>query len=263
MFGPNLEKLVYFISIVTLFLILLAGMIFYLIYKFQKKQWLNKKNLEELQLLHENNLLQSKIQVQEQTFQNISREIHDNIGQKLSLAKLQLNTIQEVSSENILHTIKDVVTTISVCINDLRDISRSLSSEVIINNGFLKALEFEIEQINKTFQYNISLKVTGESVFMEAEKELTIFRIIQEALHNIFKHAAATQISIQVYFSEHDLDVKVIDNGKGFDLSLITDKNGLNNIKNRAISINGTVNIESALKKGTIVHLKTPLYEPV
>ena len=263
MFSSSVEKFVLFIIIVTLLLIFLTVIISYLIYRYQKRQWLNKQKLDELQIQHENNILKSQIQVQEQTFQNISREIHDNIGQKLSLAKLQLNTIQSVPPGSVLQTIQNVATTISACIDDLRDISRSLSSEVIIHNGFLKALEFEIEQINKTFQYNISLKVTGESVIVKAEKELTIFRIIQEALHNIFKHAEATQIEIHVYFSNDDLDVMIIDNGKGFDLALNSDKNGLNNIKNRAISINGTVRIESTLKKGTIVHLKTPLHEPV
>ncbi len=262
MFSSNIEKLVYFITIVTLFLIFLGGLIFYLIYKFQKKQWLNKKNLEELQLIHENNLLQSKIQVQEQTFQNISREIHDNIGQKLSLAKLHLNNIHEIASPAIKVTIQEVVKNITTCIIDLRDISRSLSSDVIINNGFLKALEFEIEQINKTFQYHISLKVTGDSVFMTAERELTVFRIIQEALHNIFKHAEASQINIIVHFFDQMLDIQVVDNGKGFDVNHVDNSNGLNNIKNRAQSINGTVEFKSVLRQGTTIHLKLPTYEP-
>jgi len=130
--------------------------------------------MEELKASHENAMLQSQLEIQEQTFQNISQEIHDNIGQKLTLAKLHLNTLDMEDAANALLQIQDSVKMIGETINDLSDISRSLSSEIILNNGFIKALEFEVNQLNKTRLYNIKLSVTGDSIFMEAQKELLL-----------------------------------------------------------------------------------------
>jgi signal transduction histidine kinase len=208
-------------------------------------------------LKHENNLLKSQLQVQEQTFQNISREVHDNIGQKLTLAKLWLNTL-DISDYNIKKSVNDVVQIITESLTDLRDISRSLSSEIIINNGLIIALENEINQLNKTCKYNIKLTITGEVFFMDVEKELVIFRMIQESLSNIMKHAEATKVDIALFFSENNLIIEVLDNGKGFDVSASKNGNGLNNIRNRAQFLGGFVLFESEKNKGANVKIEIP-----
>ena len=157
--------------------------------------------------------------------------------------------------------ISSIISLISESLNDLRDISRSLSSEVIISNGLIKALESEIIQLNKTGQYNIKLTIVGDSFFMEAYRELAIFRIIQESLNNILKHAEATQVNIDFHFSNAALAIKIIDNGVGFNIAEISNANGVNNIKNRAITLGGEAFIESVISLGTTVHIKIPQYE--
>ena len=94
MFERNGQLILYFVLFASIWGLGAVLFVTQLLSRYQKRQRLNKQKLDSLQIQHENNILKSQIQVQEQTFQNISREIHDNIGQKLSLAKLQLKTLK-------------------------------------------------------------------------------------------------------------------------------------------------------------------------
>ncbi|MFT3910544.1 MAG: sensor histidine kinase [Ferruginibacter sp.] len=260
MFNTDAQEVVVFIVICTILILLLTVFITFIVYKYQQKQNAYFKKLEEIKIDHENAMLKSKIEIQEQTFANISREIHDNIGQKLTLAKLHLNTLHLASSRDIARQINDCVDMIGEAINDLSDISRSMSSEIILNNGFIKALEFEVTQLNKTGLYNIRLFVTGEPIFLHANQELILFRITQEALNNIVKHAEATEICIRLHFLNDKLTLDIADNGKGFSKNN-NDNNGLINMNKRAKMLNGLCNIETMPGEGTTIKIEIPLYE--
>jgi two-component system, NarL family, sensor kinase len=233
----------------------------FIIFRYQKRQHIYYKGLEDLKAKHQNDILQSQLEIQEQTFQNISQEIHDNIGQKLSLTKLNLNTINIDQRENAAVQIANAVSMIGEVINDLSDLSRSMSSEIILSNGFIKAMEFEVNQMNKPGMYSIRLKVTGEAIYMEARRELILFRIVQEALNNIIKHAEATEILIELFFTEESLSLLINDNGKGFVIEKLQSGNGFINMQKRAQSLNGLCEIFSQPGKGTSITIKIPLYE--
>lgn len=260
MLNTDTQSVVIFIIACTILILLLTSFIAFIIYKYQQKQNLYFQSLEELKVNHENDMLKSKLEIQEQTFENISREIHDNIGQKLTLAKLHLNTLSLLDTEKVVSQINHSVSMIGEAINDLSDISRSMSSEIILNNGFIKALEFEVNQLNKPGLYAIKLVVTGESVFLEANRELILFRITQEALNNIVKHANASSISIELHYKSEMLLLSVIDNGKGFNSHPGTG-NGLSNMKKRAKILDGICEVLSAEGKGTSINIKIPIYE--
>ena len=253
------QTIIVFIVACILLILLLSSFITFIVYKYQQKQNAYFKNLEELKVSHENEMLQSKLEIQEQTFANISREIHDNIGQKLTLAKLHLNTLN-LANPNIVSQIKNSISIIGEAINDLSDISRSMSSEIILNNGFIKALEFEVNQLNKPGLYKIKLIVTGESIFLEANKELILFRITQEALNNIVKHAEATEITIKLHYKIDTLELEINDNGRGFS-NKGKNNNGLINMDKRAKMIGGKCDIESSIGNGASIKIKIPLYE--
>ncbi len=223
----------------------------------QKKKIIYEASLMSLNSSHENEMLVSQIQVQENTFQNISREIHDNIGQKLTLAKLQLNAIV-ASSQEELNRLHEVVALISESLNDLRDISRSLSSEVIMNSGLIKALEQEILLISKTSHFKITLHIEGDPEYLKAENELVIFRIIQEALTNVIKHADAKFVNIVLNYTSCNLIIIIKDDGKGFDEVEYVQKNGLNNMKNRADLLEGDFLLESKPGNGTKIAISIP-----
>lgn len=109
--------------------------------------------------------------------------------------------------------------------------------------------------------YSIRLKITGESVFMEGRRELILFRIVQEALNNIIKHAEATEIMIELFFTEDALELQIKDNGKGFIKEKLQSGNGFINMQNRARSLNGICEINSQPGTGTSITIKIPLYE--
>ena len=255
------ENVLIFIVILVLLFLVLSLLVISMIYKYQKKQMLHFLGVNELQSKHENEILKTQIKIQEATFQNISKEIHDNIGQKLSLAKLQLNTSGYDKNKFYKDLIHDAIQNISESISDLRDLSRSMSSDFIANLGLIKALENEIGQVGKTGQYKFKFTLTGEPIYMDAEKELMLFRIVQESINNTIKHAHSTEIHILLHYTSMLLQIDIVDNGIGFDVSISKEGQGLSNIKNRAILLNGEATITSAIGKGTQITIKIPLNE--
>jgi len=252
---------IYFVVICTLLFVMLTLFVSILFQRFKKNQINHKDDINNLKTTYENDKLLAQVQVQESTFQLISREIHDNIGQKLSLAKLNLNNlVNDTSFENNSNII-EIVQILSESLNDLRDLSRSMSSEFIANNGLIKTIENEIAQLNKSEQHNFKLTITGDSIFLKHEKDVFIFRIIQESLTNIIKHAEATQIHIKLHYTKKHLQVEIVDNGVGFIPFEKSDSNGIKNITSRAKLLDGVAEFISVPGKGTIVKVKIPIYD--
>ena len=258
-------EIIVFIFATTILILLLAGFIVTILFLYQKKQISFEKNLEEMKLDHEKNLLITQLEIQEQTFQNISREIHDNIGLSLTLAKLNLNTLNLDDPYNSKEKINSSISLISESITNLSDISKSLNSEIISTHGLLKALEMEIGILNKAGVYHIEYEITGIPVFLECQKELILFRIIQEAFNNIIKHARAKNISLFLDYSNTQMNLCIVDNGIGFSNEQIERNRstkimaGLNNMRQRAKMINGDCSIESIIDKGTVIKVQVPL----
>ena len=253
------QNVLILVIVSSLLILLLIFFIAVIIYRYQQKQNAYFKSIEEMNVTHDNALLLSQVEMQEQTFQNISREIHDNIGQKLTLAKLQLNTLHYDAIDKTKHEVNNVVRTIGDVINDLSDISRSMSSEIILENGLIKALEFELAQIEKSGQYKINFKVTGNTIFLDSSKELVLFRITQEVLHNIIKHAQATQINAELHYNTVLLKLAISDNGKGFDTNKLQNKGtGIKNMQKRIQLLNGTCIVNSTPNTGTRVKIEIP-----
>lgn len=252
---------IYFVVICTLIFVMLTLFISILAQRYKKNQINHKDDIDNLKTTYENDKLLAQVQVQESTFQFISREIHDNIGQKLSLAKLHLNNLVNNSSFENNSMLREIVQILSESLNDLRDLSRSMSSDFIANNGLIKTIENEIAQLNKSDNYNFKLTITGDSVFLKQEKDVFLFRIVQESLANIIKHAEATQIHIKLHYTRKHLQIEIIDNGIGFNPTLKSDSNGIKNIISRAKLLDGYAEFISVPGDGTIVKVKIPIYD--
>ncbi len=250
-----------FVFICSLIFVFLTTSIVLVVFKYQKKRRLHKINILDLKTEHENEILKAQIKVQEQTFQHIANEIHDNIGQKLSFAKLQLNVMQDFYNKHQQEIIEEIAEVITESLSDLRNLSRSLSLDFIANNGFIKAVENEIEKLNKSGLYQFKLIVQGDSQFLDLDKELMLFRIVQESLNNVVKHAQAKQILIKLHYTVNNLLVSIEDDGIGFDVNKKSNGSGLSNISKRAQSIGGFATINSSISTGTIIQINIPIYE--
>jgi signal transduction histidine kinase len=255
----SLSDQITLIIIASVFFIIVAIGIVLLILVYQKKQlqYLNEKSL--MRMNFDKELFETQLEIQEQTLKNISQEIHDNIGQGLTLAKLNINTMDS----NGVNVLQDKINTskhlITKAIQDLRDLSKSLNTDYVTDLGLVRSVEYELEMIQKSGSYSVDFEVKGEPYTLDKQKELIIFRIVQEVLHNIIRHAHATSIAILFNFEPKRLLLKITDNGNGFNAGQLDSKNyegfglGLRNMYNRAKIINAVFKLTSTLEKGTTV----------
>ena len=163
------------IIIITIILLLLTSFIVGILFIYQSKQIAYKKNLEEVKLNFEKTLLSTNLEIREETFQNISREIHDNINLTLTLAKLNLNTLDWSNKESTFEKVNSTIELLGKSITELSDISKSLDSDVIIHQGLISAFEYEICRIQRTDLCKIDFNVIGTPKFLDGKMLLLVF----------------------------------------------------------------------------------------
>ncbi|MBL0357975.1 MAG: hypothetical protein IPP72_14335 [Chitinophagaceae bacterium] len=260
MFTDSNETIVVLIICVILLVAILSAFIITIIYKYQKRQIKYFKEIEELKSAYKNTLLQSQLEMQEYTFQHIAREIHDNIGQKLTLAKLYLNTLSYCDTNTTRSSVNDSLELITESISGLSDVSRSMSTEMILQNGLVKGIEMEVANVKKAGLYQVAFNISGNEIFLSGNAELVIFRIVQECLNNFLKHADGNYISIGLNYTNDRLILDINDNGKGFDIDKQVNGAGLINIRKRAVLLKGDCKINSC-NKGTSIIINIPINE--
>jgi two-component system NarL family sensor kinase len=254
--------IIYFL-LITGIVLFLSIVITTLLYLYKKNQIIYYQNMESLKLKTEKNILASRVEIQENTVQRISREIHDNISLSLTLAKLYLNTFPWDDKDKATTQLNSAVEIISESISNLSDISKSLNSDIICSQGLIRALEDETNRIRKTGLFSIDFLIAGEPVYLDTQKELVIFRIIQEGFNNIIKHSKASHTRLSLHFTSTHLHVGITDNGKGF----ITEKKnhseyhgaGLKNMETRTGMIGGDIQIKSIPGNGTTIRFNIPI----
>ncbi|HTI09943.1 MAG TPA: ATP-binding protein [Puia sp.] len=254
------EIVISIVIICTLLIIILIGFIAVILLLYQKKQNLFNTKLEGIKANYDKELLKTQLEIQEYTFQYISREIHDNIGQFISLAKLHLNTL-EIRETTSAQRIGDAVDLLTRALDELRDLSRSLSLEVIRNGGLTKAIEQLVIQLQKPAIAEVIYEIRGDYQFLDEQKEIFILRILQEAINNVIRHSRAGNIKIILTYENNQLTLLIRDDGIGFNTAIIQDQkntSGLSNMMKRANMIKATFEIESALQKGTTIIIVVP-----
>lgn len=207
---------------------------------------------------HQEELLEARLEIQEQTHHNISEELHDNIGQVLTVIKMNINTIDITSTNAANRKLSESRDLLTKVIQDLRNLTKTLNKDFIEKVGIVGAIEQLLESVRRTELYSVQFNVDGEIKRFESHRELLLFRIVQELLNNILKHAQASTIEINMKYEQEGLAMEVYDNGTGFEPSLQPlDKGlGLQTMKNRIKLINGEINFERQNPTGTLVTLR-------
>lgn len=238
----------------------LTGIIIYVLFFYQRRRFQHKQQIIELQKQFNETLLTAQLEIQEHDFNIISQEIHDNVGQVLSLAKIQLNIISQ--SEHIERSmINEVKENLAKIMTDLRDIAKGLNTERVQVSNLHNIILQEVERINRSRFICGLVQLKGVEIELEQKKKLILFRIIQECLQNILKHSQATDFTILLNYFDSALEIAVADNGIGFETDeAISKKNGmgLSNIEVRTALIGGTTSITSKPKNGTTILIKIP-----
>jgi two-component system NarL family sensor kinase len=261
----SLSQQVVVIIISSVFLLIVAIGIILLVFIYQKKQHLYVREKEQLKVDFEKQILESKLEIQEQTFKYISQEIHDNIGQVLSLAKLTINTMTANDPKILNEKIDSSRKLVGKAIEDLRNLSRNLNTDYITDLGLAISIENEIKILRNASKYEIDVSTKGEAYRLPHQQELIIFRIFQEVLQNIIKHSKASSIAITFYYDPSFFILEIADNGTGFDVSILNQNNksrvgiGVLNMRHRANLIAAELIINSDSKTGTVVKIKLPV----
>lgn len=223
-----------------------------------------RKKLEEKaladQIGQQKLLTQATIDGQEKERREIGKELHDNIGQQLTTTKLFLDMAMSTSNTESQEMINMALKSISGLINEVRGISRSLTPPTLGDLGLIDSIYDLIETIEKTQTFEINLDVSYFSERAVPEnKKLMLFRIIQEQLNNIIKHAEARKVLIAINNEDGSIKLCITDNGKGFDTSQSKIGLGLTNIKNRTELFGGIMSVQTALGKGCKLNIDIPL----
>ncbi len=242
------------VGTIVFFILAAFSLTYYLIFKRRRKE--HKLEITEFRKQFENQLLQSQIEVQELTFQQIGKELHDNVGQLLSSSRMLLG-LTERNLENPPDTLLTANATLGQAINELRTLSKSLDREWLEQFDFNENLKSEIARINTGNKINAVYHAHDDINFKPGE-QIIFFRIVQEAIQNAIKHANPKNISITVRKDADKIVIDISDDGTGFINDNTASGMGLTNMKHRIALLSGSINWNSSNGNGTTVHIILP-----
>lgn len=225
---------------------------------FIRQEAIEQIQLKELEATH------ARLESEEATRTRIGKELHDGLGSMLSTVKLYYSSVEEKIG-NLQEESKERYQKANLLLDQaceqVRSISHEMMSAFLLKFGLKAQLESFAETIRDSGQLEVELATHGLKDRLDSKLEFNIYRIVQELVNNVIKHAGASKISIQVNRFESMVNIMVEDNGKGFDPEEATNKEGvgLKNIRSRVHDLDGTTDFESAKGKGTSVSIDIPL----
>jgi two-component system, NarL family, sensor kinase len=248
------------IIIIAFLSTLIIGILLFNRFKLKKHEELS------LQLIVQQELRsKAMIETEEKERTRIARELHDGIGQQLSAAKLNIAGLQAAIKTNTTEEkamMQNAIDLIDESVKEVRQVSHSMIPNALIKSGLVSAIREFINKISASGSLKINLEIVGITERLEQTIETVLFRVLQELVNNIIKHANASEVSIQLIRHEKELTIMVEDNGKGFKM----EKNfgelngiGLKNIQSRVEFLNGQVFFDSQINKGTTVTVEIPI----
>lgn len=244
-------ELVYIATTILIVLLVVTMVTLFVVFSRRKDKLLLEQ--KEAQKKFEREIAETQIEIREETLKNISWELHDNIGQLLTLAKIQL---QNATQENI----SEVSETITKSLSELRLLSKLINPEVIKKIKLIEAVQLEIDRFNRLNFIESTLVVKGDEKTINEKSSIVIFRILQEFFSNTIKHSRATVLKVTINFSDENLQIIAQDNGVGFAKEEVAGKGiGLQNINNRAKLIGAVADLTSVINKGTTLTINYSL----
>lgn len=227
----------YLLVYMIMVLIIITSLVIVFFVVFQKRK--NKLLLDRIkqQQAFEEEIAQAQTETQEQTLKNIGWELHDNIGQLLSFASMQLSILKMQVTDDVKDKFKDTSDALKDSLAEVRQLSKTLNNEVVLNIGFEKSITNELNRLKKMKFTSAELKIIGDKIdFVNRKHEIIIFRILQEFLSNSVKYSEAKNLNITLNYQPKNLIITATDDGKGFDIDTVEKGSGLINMKSRAMS---------------------------
>lgn len=251
------ERYLLIYMLVVLTVITALFIIFFVVFQKRKNKLLADKIKQ--QQIFEEEISNTQIEIQEQTLKNIGQELHDNIGQLLSVANMQLSIMATSVDETIKQQFTETKDVVKDSLREVRALSKSLNTDVIANKGLQESVQNEIDRLNRLNILKATIDIEGDkTVFKNQKDSIILFRIFQEFLSNTIKYASAENFSVSIQYLNDKLIVEAKDDGKGFDSKTIEQGAGLINMKNRADLINADFSLDSVEGMGTKIQVVYP-----
>ena len=250
--GNKEDITIWFLVFTIMGFLLVIAMIF-LFFVFYKRKANLLKQQETERLRFEKELAESQIEIREETLRHISWELHDNIGQLMTLAKIQAQNAQ-----NKPEKIEEVAEIIGNALGEIRSLSRSINPENLKSRSLVDALEIEIERLNRLNFIDSELDLNGNAFEIPTKDEVILFRILQEFFSNTIRHSRATTLNLNINFTNDSLEITAIDNGIGFESNQNFDGIGLKNMIKRAELIDSKIQLKSIENQGTTLTITYP-----
>ncbi len=217
----------------------------------RQRQAQNRQKIEHLRSEHEKTLLNVENEIQQETLARIGRELHDNIGQLLSLAKLSLNSPKpERQAEG-----RDCLNQI---IQEVRALSKTLNLDWVESLSLDEFIGQQLEKIQATGFCQTGLESDGSFSELKKDEKLILIRVLQECLNNAIKHAQPDRITVRLSKEVTSRKIGIRDDGRGFDTGQPSPGSGMSNLKKRMETIGGKFYLTSEVGKGTYIILELP-----
>jgi len=255
----NEVQIVILVSTFILFTVLIVSVALFTLFQKKKTEFIIREQEQEKRF--EKTLTTSQIEIRENALKNIAWELHDNVGQLLSLARLELNILQPNVKENNVSKVQEISNLIGDSIQDIRSLSKTLNPEVINSMGFTQTIQNDLDRFNRLQFLDASLEITGNVYKLPKKDIIILFRILQEFFTNTVKHSQATTLKVFVDYTPSKVYICAKDNGKGYDDKTIKKGSGLINMKSRASLIKTKMKLTSS-SKGTQIELIYPTTKP-
>jgi signal transduction histidine kinase len=235
----------------TFFAILMTLFVVGIVLLHRQRQLQNRQKLDQIKAEHEKTLLNIENEIQQETLTHIGRELHDNIGQLLSLAKISLHSAKPEKQAEV----KEYITQI---IKEVRALSKTLNLDWVESVSLDDFIRQQLDKIQNTGFCEVQFQSDGSFLELKKDQKLVLIRVIQESLNNAIKHAEPSKIAIQVHQHQTIRKIEIIDDGKGFDPSQQSSGSGMSNLSKRMETIGGKFNLTSKVGKGTHITLELP-----
>ncbi len=219
------------------------------------------KRAEADRIRSEKNVINAIINTEEKERKRFAKDLHDGLGPLMSTVKMSLSALGEKIADPTGKVVLDNTNhLVNEAINTLKDISNNLSPHMLSNFGLSSALSAFIAKINQTKVIEIDFKTNMESVRLETDKEVVVYRAACELINNSIRHSGASRIEIDLNKHEKFITLQFCDNGRGFDTAILESEDtkgmGLSNIETRVRSVDGVFILESTPGKGTSALIK-------
>jgi signal transduction histidine kinase len=238
-------------------LALVLGVLFYKRYKLKQQAKLQAEILKQKQMASE-----AVISAEEHERKRIAGELHDGIGQMFSVVKMNLSGIADrtdISGED-KNLLDKTIKLVDESCREVRSISHQMMPNVLNETGFTAAINQFVDKID-SHSLEVTLDITGFERKIPGNVEAVVYRIVQECVNNVIKHAQAARLDIQIHNEGDHISATIEDNGKGFDTSLLQTSGGIGvkGMMARVEFLGGKMEYDSAPGKGTVVAIHIPL----